>query len=231
MHPANGTSYPSHIVNTTSPCRSTNERDDPNMIQPSGQHVQQHSPPRHPQIENLRVDGSRPSLVTAFSLWSAQKRQQSPLIRPRRLKRMWTTLSNAEKNHWRSKLRDIQPPPTTTDQTSEPAAAAPTTIVPPAPPALRSDQIVVSQCTPANAAAHLLLLGDSLHRMGSELLQHDGNQCSVAGALSVLLDAFLCALGPLMALAREIPGVEESPLLDAAIGSTLDNIAYIVPGL
>lgn len=177
--------------------------------------AQQPAPPSDLPIDNHQT------LSTAFSLWASQKRQQSPHLRPRRLKRMWIKLRNAEKRQWRTRMRQLQ----------EPAAAATAPPAPPTPATLRSDQIIVSQCTPSNAAAHLSLLGDSLHRMGGQLMQHDGNQCSVSGALSVLLDAFLCSMGPLMALTREIPGVEENPLLDAAISSTLDNIAYILPGL
>lgn len=196
-------------------------------------------------------------MMSAYSLWARDQRKRQPLqertspfgppapTQPRQLiglKKKWFKLSNQTKNAWRRKARRqlnkqsemkngaslaataAVAPPLAAMPTTTPAATEPPTTT------LRSDQIILSECTAVNAAAHLLLLGESLFKMGEQLAQFDG-QVSVSGTLSVLLDSFLCSMGPLMALTKEIPNIEENPHLDAAISSTLDNIAYILPGL
>lgn len=57
-------------------------------------------------------------------------------------------------------------------------------------------------------------------------------QITVSGSMSVLLDSLLCSLGPLMCLVNHIPGINEpSGHLDETLRSTLDNIAYVMPGV
>lgn len=171
-----------------------------------------------------------PVHTTGFALWAAQPEHSARYAdQPRRLRKKWQRLSATIKHEWRHRAAQLNPQRAI-------AATSSTSLksndINPTMATERSDQIVVSECTAANAAAHLLLLGDSMQHIGAQLLQHSSSPaCSVGGALSVLLDSFLCAMGPLMTLAREIPGVEENELLDAAISSTLDNIAYIMPGL
>uniref|UniRef100_A0A182QD19 HMG box domain-containing protein n=1 Tax=Anopheles farauti TaxID=69004 RepID=A0A182QD19_9DIPT len=86
-------------------------------------------------------------------------------------------------------------------------------------------------CQPTDVAAHLSLLGDSLTIIGERLKEHEG-QITVSGSLSVLLDSLICSLGPLMCLTLQIPGMEQnSDHLKELFRSTLDNIAYVMPGL
>ncbi|XP_055608287.1 HMG box-containing protein 4 [Uranotaenia lowii] len=84
---------------------------------------------------------------------------------------------------------------------------------------------------PTDVAAHLKLLGDSLTIIGERLKEHEG-QIAVSGSLSVLLDSLLCSLGPLMCLTMHIPGIHtEGDRLKELCQDTLDNIAYVMPGL
>ncbi|XP_022255124.1 HMG box-containing protein 4-like isoform X2 [Limulus polyphemus] len=82
--------------------------------------------------------------------------------------------------------------------------------------------------TPLDVAAHLKLLGDSLSIIGQRLTEHEG-QIAVSGTLSVLLDSTLCALGPLMCLTSQVP--ELNGCEQKSLAQTLDNIAYVMPGL
>lgn len=84
---------------------------------------------------------------------------------------------------------------------------------------------------PTDVAAHLKLLGDSLTIIGERLKEHEG-QIAVSGSLSVLLDSLLCSLGPLMCLTVHIPGLQQdADHLKELFQNTLDNIAYVMPGL
>ncbi|XP_062550712.1 HMG box-containing protein 4 isoform X2 [Armigeres subalbatus] len=84
---------------------------------------------------------------------------------------------------------------------------------------------------PTDVAAHLKLLGDSLTIIGERLKEHEG-QIAVSGSLSVLLDSLLCSLGPLMCLTIHIPGLQsDTAHLKELFQNTLDNIAYVMPGL
>ncbi|XP_055626442.1 HMG box-containing protein 4 isoform X2 [Toxorhynchites rutilus septentrionalis] len=84
---------------------------------------------------------------------------------------------------------------------------------------------------PTDVAAHLKLLGDSLTIIGERLKEHEG-QIAVSGSLSVLLDSLLCSLGPLMCLSIHIPGLQtNTEHLKELFQNTLDNIAYVMPGL
>ncbi|XP_035510743.1 HMG domain-containing protein 4a [Morone saxatilis] len=81
---------------------------------------------------------------------------------------------------------------------------------------------------PIDAAAHLQLLGESLSLIGHRLQETEG-MVAVSGSLSVLLDSILCALGPLTCLTAQIPQLNGCPR--NVLSNTLDNIAYIMPGL
>lgn len=84
---------------------------------------------------------------------------------------------------------------------------------------------------PADVAAYLKLLGDSLTIIGERLKEHEG-QITVSGSLSVLLDSILCSVGPLMCLTNHIPVLAEQPNdTKEKLSNILDNIAYIMPGL
>ncbi|XP_039980291.1 HMG domain-containing protein 4a [Xiphias gladius] len=86
----------------------------------------------------------------------------------------------------------------------------------------------VPDVDPIDAAAHLQLLGESLSLIGHRLQETEG-MVAVSGSLSVLLDSILCALGPLTCLTSQIPQLNGCPR--NVLSNTLDNIAYIMPGL
>uniref|UniRef100_A0A673M811 HMG box domain-containing protein n=1 Tax=Sinocyclocheilus rhinocerous TaxID=307959 RepID=A0A673M811_9TELE len=81
---------------------------------------------------------------------------------------------------------------------------------------------------PIDAAAHLQLLGESLSLIGRRLQETEG-MVTVSGSLSVLLDSVLCALGPLACLTSQVPELNGCP--HHVLSNTLDNIAYVMPGL
>ena len=54
-------------------------------------------------------------------------------------------------------------------------------------------------------------------------------QIAVQGSLSVLLDSMLCALGPLFCLTSQVP--EMNVVAAETHKATLDNLAYIMPGI
>ncbi|XP_017102383.2 FACT complex subunit SSRP1 [Drosophila bipectinata] len=81
-----------------------------------------------------------------------------------------------------------------------------------------------------DAAAHLKLLGESLTVIGERLKKHNGH-VALSGSLSVLLDSLLCSMGPLLCMTTQIPGLENKAQLSRNLATTLDNIAYVMPGL
>ncbi|XP_010216448.1 PREDICTED: HMG domain-containing protein 4 [Tinamus guttatus] len=96
------------------------------------------------------------------------------------------------------------------------------TMVVPASPAK------VPDTDPIDVAAHLQLLGESLSLIGHRLQETEG-MVAVSGSLSVLLDSIICALGPLACLTTQLPELNGCP--KQVLSNTLDNIAYIMPGL
>ncbi|KAI9545707.1 hypothetical protein NQZ68_034477 [Dissostichus eleginoides] len=81
---------------------------------------------------------------------------------------------------------------------------------------------------PVSAAAHLHLLGESLSLIGLHLQETNKLVC-MSSSLSLLLDSLLCALAPLICLSAQIP--ELRSCTQHTLGSTLENIAYLMPGL
>ncbi|MEE6515535.1 hypothetical protein FKM82_024378, partial [Ascaphus truei] len=86
----------------------------------------------------------------------------------------------------------------------------------------------VPDTEPIDVAAHLQLLGESLSLIGHRLQETEG-MVAVSGSLSVLLDSILCALGPLVCLTSHVPQLNACP--KQVLSNTLDNIAYVMPGL
>uniref|UniRef100_S4RH52 HMG box domain containing 4a n=1 Tax=Petromyzon marinus TaxID=7757 RepID=S4RH52_PETMA len=79
-----------------------------------------------------------------------------------------------------------------------------------------------------DVAAHLQLLGESLSLIGHRLQETEG-MVAVSGGLSVMLDSLLCALGPLACLTAQVDEINGCSRL--VLANTLDNIAYVMPGL
>ncbi|XP_074864302.1 HMG domain-containing protein 4 isoform X2 [Carettochelys insculpta] len=93
---------------------------------------------------------------------------------------------------------------------------------------LSSSPVKVPDTDPIDVAAHLQLLGESLSLIGHRLQETEG-MVAVSGSLSVLLDSIICALGPLACLTTQLPELNGCP--KQVLSNTLDNIAYIMPGL
>ncbi|XP_058045877.1 HMG domain-containing protein 4 isoform X2 [Ahaetulla prasina] len=93
---------------------------------------------------------------------------------------------------------------------------------------LSSSPVKVPETDPIDVAAHLQLLGESLSLIGHRLQETEG-MVAISGSLSVLLDSIICALGPLTCLTSQLPELNGCP--KHVLSNTLDNIAYIMPGL
>lgn len=84
---------------------------------------------------------------------------------------------------------------------------------------------------PLDIAAHMKLLGDNLSNIGRNIQDHDGH-IALSGTLSVLLDSLVCSLGPLICLTTHIHGFGHRVMhIKETLHKTLDNIAYLMPGL
>ncbi|XP_060774849.1 HMG domain-containing protein 4-like isoform X2 [Neoarius graeffei] len=118
-------------------------------------------------------------------------------------------------------------PAATQPKRPEPAVTlpqnGPSPVAEPSPSPLRDPEV-----DPIDAAAHLQLLGESLSLIGRRLQETEG-MVTVSGSLSVLLDSVLCALGPLACLTAQVPELNGCPA--HILSNTLDNIAYVMPGL
>ncbi|KAM4022171.1 HMG domain-containing protein 4 isoform 2-T2 [Anomaloglossus baeobatrachus] len=86
----------------------------------------------------------------------------------------------------------------------------------------------VPDTEPIDLAAHLQLLGESLSLIGHRLQETEG-MVAVSGSLSVLLDSILCAMSPLVCLTSHVPELNGCP--KQVLSNTLDNVAYVMPGL
>eukprot|EP00099_Drosophila_melanogaster_P006681 NP_001259308.1 uncharacterized protein Dmel_CG4617, isoform C [Drosophila melanogaster] len=95
---------------------------------------------------------------------------------------------------------------------------------------LKQEEVQKTSIEVIDAAAHLKLLGESLTVIGERLKKHNG-YVALSGSLSVLLDSLLCAMGPLLCMTTQIPGMENNVQLSKNLADTLDNIAYVMPGL
>ncbi|KAM8842125.1 HMG box-containing protein 4 isoform 2-T2 [Synchiropus picturatus] len=81
---------------------------------------------------------------------------------------------------------------------------------------------------PVCAASHLQLLGESLYLIGQHLLQTDKSVC-VHRSLFLLLDSLMCSMVPLICLTSQVPELRSSA--EHTLASSLENIAYLMPGL
>lgn len=162
----------------------------------------------------------------------------------RKIGDMWSNVPKHEKNMWKRKAQNLglkqkrtilkevlnsasynKPQQTNnTNFLNRPMKIRPkATIV--QPPTTSSGK--VSDTT--NIAAHFRLLGENLAIIGERLKEHEG-QIAISGGLSVLLDSLLCSLGPLLCLTTQLPAVNKNDL-ETNLGSILDNITYVMPGL
>ncbi|TRY66690.1 hypothetical protein DNTS_011621 [Danionella cerebrum] len=95
-------------------------------------------------------------------------------------------------------------------------------------PAAPDSSMRAPELDPIDAAAHLQLLGESLSVIGRRLQETEG-MVTVSGSLSVLLDSLVCVFSSLSCLTTLVPELNGCPR--QMLSSTLDNIAYVMPGL
>ncbi|XP_031726890.1 HMG domain-containing protein 4a [Anarrhichthys ocellatus] len=158
----------------------------------------------------------------------------------KRLAEVWKAMPEKDKLVWRQKAQYLQHKQNKAEATTvkhksvnegkSKAVGAVTGMVSPsrASGTMSLSPARVPEVDPIDAAAHLQLLGESLSLIGHRLQETEG-MVAVSGSLSVLLDSILCALGPLNCLTAQIPQLNGCPR--NVLSNTLDNIAYIMPGL
>ncbi|MEQ2243005.1 hypothetical protein ILYODFUR_002596 [Ilyodon furcidens] len=158
----------------------------------------------------------------------------------KKLAEVWKAMPEKDKLVWRQKAQYLQHKQNKAEATTvkqKPSSEGKTKVVgttaglvSPArtPGAMSLSPARVPDVDPIDAAAHLQLLGESLSLIGHRLQETEG-MVAVSGSLSVLLDSILCALGPLTCLTAQIPQLNGCPR--NVLSNTLDNIAYIMPGL
>nr|XP_009942359.1 PREDICTED: HMG domain-containing protein 4 [Opisthocomus hoazin] len=163
----------------------------------------------------------------------------------KRLAEVWKQLPEKDKLVWKQKAQYLQHKQNKAEATTvkrkasssdgaPKIKASPTGVISPHKKSPTSTVVVCSspakapETDPIDVAAHLQLLGESLSLIGHRLQETEG-MVAVSGSLSVLLDSIVCALGPLACLTTQLPELNGCP--KHVLSNTLDNIAYIMPGL
>ncbi|XP_061567266.1 HMG domain-containing protein 4a isoform X1 [Cololabis saira] len=158
----------------------------------------------------------------------------------KKLAEVWKSMAEKDKLVWRQKAQYLQHKQNKAEATTvkhksssevkNKVVGTGAGVVSPArtPSTMSLSPARVPDVDPIDAAAHLQLLGESLSLIGHRLQETEG-MVAVSGSLSVLLDSILCALGPLTCLTAQIPQLNGCPR--TVLSNTLDNIAYIMPGL
>uniref|UniRef100_A0A8C5QN37 HMG-box containing 4 n=1 Tax=Leptobrachium leishanense TaxID=445787 RepID=A0A8C5QN37_9ANUR len=160
----------------------------------------------------------------------------------KKLAEVWKQLPEKDKLVWKQKAQYLQhkqnkaeattvkrkssssdPSKRSSSSLSSPNKKSPSTVLP-----ISSSPAKVPDTEPIDVAAHLQLLGESLSLIGHRLQETEG-MVAVSGSLSVLLDSILCGLGPLVCLTSHVPQLNGCP--KQVLSNTLDNIAYVMPGL
>ncbi|NWS98980.1 HMGX4 protein, partial [Mionectes macconnelli] len=163
----------------------------------------------------------------------------------KKLAEVWKQLPEKDKLIWKQKAQYLQHKQNKAEATTvkrkasssdgaPKMKASPTGVISPHKKSPTSTVVVPSspakapETDPIDVAAHLQLLGESLSLIGHRLQETEG-MVAVSGSLSVLLDSIICALGPLACLTTQLPELNGCP--KHVLSNTLDNIAYIMPGL
>ncbi|NXS11754.1 HMGX4 protein, partial [Neodrepanis coruscans] len=163
----------------------------------------------------------------------------------KKLAEVWKQLPEKDKLIWKQKAQYLQHKQNKAEATTvkrkasssdgaPKMKASPTGVISPHKKSPTSTVVVPSspakapETDPIDVAAHLQLLGESLSLIGHRLQETEG-MVAVSGSLSVLLDSIICALGPLACLTTQLPELNGCP--KHLLSNTLDNIAYIMPGL
>ena len=193
----------------------------------------------------------RNAVITAYMIWSKEHRSKIQQNCPdldfadvsRKLGEIWQSMPEKEKIAWRRKAQKLITTGSSIISTGKPknsslnARVTNTSTAPDSPPLINKDYSSYTSIedlwepvgtSPVDVSAHLTLLGESLSIIGQRLKEHSG-QIAVSGSLSVLLDSTLCAIGPLLCLTQLHPSLNGCS--EETHKKTLDNIAYIMPGI
>ena len=205
---------------------------------------------KNKKVENVQPKKKRATVITAYMLWSKENRSKIQQTCPpmdfagvsRKLGEIWRSLPKNEKTQWKRKAQKL-------------AGKGQSALISTGKPIIKNQNKDISTnensystsfhsnqndddllsdepspigTTPIDVAAHLRLLGESLNIIGQRLKEHSG-QIAVSGSLSVLLDSTLCAIGPLLCLTKLDPNLDGCS--SEVHKKTLDNIAYIMPGI
>ena len=205
---------------------------------------------KNKKVENEKPKKKRATVITAYMLWSKENRSKIQQTCPpmdfagvsRKLGEIWRSLPKNEKTQWKRKAQKL-------------AGKGQSALISTGKPIIKNQNKDISTnenpystsfhsnqndddllsdepspigTTPIDVAAHLRLLGESLNIIGQRLKEHSG-QIAVSGSLSVLLDSTLCAIGPLLCLTKLDPNLDGCS--SEVHKKTLDNIAYIMPGI
>ncbi|ESN96454.1 hypothetical protein HELRODRAFT_189247 [Helobdella robusta] len=194
------------------------------------------------QEQQQQQHKSQRSYYTAFKVWFISQKPKVAAKNPhldeyhfvKLMKELWHGIDNSEKLKWRRKAQRMSKSGELFEYSSKDFI-----ILHGRHPKSRAKQANNATATssttttkhliePMDVAAHLKLLGESLTLIGTRLCEHQGT-IAVQGSLSVLLDSLLCSLGSLMCLTNQIPQLDLD--LEELNRETLDNIAYIMPGV
>ncbi|XP_053577214.1 HMG domain-containing protein 4 isoform X2 [Bombina bombina] len=210
-----------------------------------------------PSIEKKkkRDDTEKPKKknMSAYQVFSKEYRSSIIAEHPgidfgelsKKLAEVWKQLQEKDKLVWKQKAQYLQHKQNKAEATtvkrksgssesaprskgSSSGVSSPHKKSPSSVPSFSSSPAKVPETEPIDVAAHLQLLGESLSLIGHRLQETEG-MVAVSGSLSVLLDSILCALGPLVCLTSHVPQLNACP--KQVLSNTLDNIAYIMPGL
>ena len=192
----------------------------------------------------------RNAVITAYMIWSKEYRSKIQQDCPdldfadvsRKLGEIWQSMPEKERIPWRRKAQKLVAKGSSIISTGKPRAISQNAKISNSP--ISANQAVFNSddysntsiedlwepigTSPMDVSAHLTLLGESLSIIGQRLKEHNG-QIAVSGSLSVLLDSTLCAIGPLLCLTQLHPSLDGC--YEETHKKTLDNIAYIMPGI
>ncbi|XP_066452468.1 HMG domain-containing protein 4 isoform X2 [Eleutherodactylus coqui] len=139
----------------------------------------------------------------------------------KKLAEVWKQLPEKDKLVWKQKAQYLQHKQNKAEATTVKRKSSPSE-------SSSKSKAKVPDTEPIDVAAHLQLLGESLSLIGHRLQETEG-MVAVSGSLSVLLDSILCAMSPLVCLTSQVPELNGCP--KQVLSNTLDNIAYVMPGL
>ncbi|XP_058790765.1 HMG box-containing protein 4-like isoform X2 [Phymastichus coffea] len=180
-------------------------------------------------------------VYTGYELWSNEMKKEILRKYPAidinvlnvRLGEMWIRLSTMERNNWHSRARVLAQKNGSQNKcvmdykTSAWLNSCSNNSVQFGQPFIDA-KLRSIELEPIDVAAYLRLLGESLMLIGGQLQQRK-RPVVTSDCITVLLDSLLCAMGSLICLTQQVPLLTTEKT--AILKKTLENIAYVMPGL